>query len=56
MAAITADNSSDEEGEEVPIVLMPNIPLLKFHDAPNYFMSEPGITQQEYQKRIIARG
>ncbi|KAI4174982.1 MAG: hypothetical protein LQ343_002009 [Gyalolechia ehrenbergii] len=44
------------EEEELPIVLMPNIPRLKFHDDPFYFMSEPGITQQEYQKRVCARG
>ena len=45
-----------EEEEELPIALMPNIPRLKFHDAPYFFMSEPGITQQEYQKRIWATG
>lgn len=44
------------EEEELPFVLMPNIPRLKFHDDPFYFMSEPGITQQEYQKRVCARG
>ncbi|KAL8825824.1 MAG: hypothetical protein Q9170_007646 [Blastenia crenularia] len=44
------------EEEELPIALMPTIPRLKFHDAPFYFMSEPGITQQEYQKRVWARG
>ncbi|KAL8933562.1 MAG: hypothetical protein Q9216_006307 [Gyalolechia sp. 2 TL-2023] len=44
------------EEEELPIVLMPNIPRLKFHDDPFYFMSEPGITQQEYQKRVCERG
>lgn len=48
--------SSSHEEEEVPIVLIPNIPIIKFHNKPFYFMSEPGITQQEYQQRVIANG
>lgn len=55
MAAITTICEEEEE-EELPIALMPTIPRLKFHDAPYYFMSEPGITQQEYQKRVCAEG
>ncbi|KAI4260217.1 MAG: hypothetical protein L6R35_007439, partial [Caloplaca aegaea] len=54
---ITARPSSPHwEEEEVPIALMPIVPPLKFHGAPYYFMSEPGITQQEYQRRVIVRG
>ncbi|KAL8645057.1 MAG: hypothetical protein Q9210_006922 [Variospora velana] len=53
---IARPSSAHREEEEVPIALMPIIPPLKFHGAPYYFMSEPGITQQEYQRRVIARG
>ncbi|KAL8709626.1 MAG: hypothetical protein Q9220_005718 [cf. Caloplaca sp. 1 TL-2023] len=45
-----------EENEELPIALMPMLPRLKFHEAPFYFMSEPGMTQQEYQTKILKRG
>ncbi|KAL8946456.1 MAG: hypothetical protein Q9222_007148, partial [Ikaeria aurantiellina] len=44
------------EEEELPIALMPTLPRLKFHEAPFYFMSEPGMTQQEYQKKVLRRG
>lgn len=45
---------SEGQGDLVPLVLMPNLPPMKFHEAPYWFMSEPGITQQEFQKRVVA--
>ncbi|KAL8726887.1 MAG: hypothetical protein Q9181_005895 [Wetmoreana brouardii] len=44
------------EEEECPIAFIPNLPRLKFHGAPFYFMSEAGMTQQEYQKHVLANG
>lgn len=42
--------------EELPIALMPELPRLKFHGAPFYFMSEAGMAQQEYQQRVLELG
>ncbi|KAL8695550.1 MAG: hypothetical protein Q9224_003361 [Gallowayella concinna] len=44
------------EEEEYPIALFPTVPRLKFHDAPLYFMSESGLTQQEYQNKLLNKG
>ncbi|KAL8802152.1 MAG: hypothetical protein Q9182_004018 [Xanthomendoza sp. 2 TL-2023] len=44
------------EEEEHTIALIPTVPRLKFHEAPLYFMSESGLTQQEYQKRLLTTG
>ncbi|KAI4182925.1 MAG: hypothetical protein LQ346_006439 [Caloplaca aetnensis] len=47
------EEEHEEPGELVPLVFMPNLPPMKFHEAPYWFMSEPGITQQEFQKRVL---
>lgn len=44
------------EEEELPIALIPSVPRLKFHEAPLYFMSESGLTQQEYQNQVLMKG
>ncbi|KAL8924683.1 MAG: hypothetical protein Q9172_002585 [Xanthocarpia lactea] len=44
------------EEEEHPIALVPIVPRLKFHEAPLYFMSESGMTQQEYQNKLLMKG
>ncbi|KAL8807258.1 MAG: hypothetical protein Q9200_004734 [Gallowayella weberi] len=44
------------EEEEHPIALIPTVPRLKFHEAPLYFMSESGMTQQEYQHKLLTKG
>lgn len=44
------------EEEELPIALVPTVPRLKFHEAPLYFMSESGLTQQEYQNQVFMKG
>ncbi|KAL8649245.1 MAG: hypothetical protein Q9226_005659 [Calogaya cf. arnoldii] len=44
------------EEEELPIALIPTVPRLKFHEAPLYFMSESGLTQQEYQAQVLMKG
>ncbi|KAL8777836.1 MAG: hypothetical protein Q9213_007680 [Squamulea squamosa] len=44
------------EEEEHPIALVRTVPRLKFHEAPLYFMSESGMTQQEYQTKVLMKG
>ncbi|KAL8761582.1 MAG: hypothetical protein Q9203_007640 [Teloschistes exilis] len=41
--------------EEVPLALVPTVPAMKFHGSPFFYMSEPGMTQQEYQKHFLAK-
>lgn len=41
------------EEEELPIALVPTVPLLKYHDAPLHFMSQSGLSQQEYEQKIL---
>ncbi|KAI4244568.1 MAG: hypothetical protein LQ352_006772 [Teloschistes flavicans] len=41
--------------EEVPFVLVPTIPVMKFHGSPFFFMSESGMTQQEFQRNYLAK-
>ncbi|KAL8730953.1 MAG: hypothetical protein Q9166_003743 [cf. Caloplaca sp. 2 TL-2023] len=43
------------EEEVCPFAFVPTVPKLKFHEAPLYFMSESGMTQQEYQSKLLAR-
>lgn len=40
--------------QDIPIVLMQEIPKLKYHDKPLRFMSEPGITQAQYEHMILS--
>ena len=42
-----------EEGY-IPICYIPEIPKLKYHQAPMHFMSEPGMTQVEYERKAWA--
>ncbi|KAL8669816.1 MAG: hypothetical protein Q9168_005607 [Polycauliona sp. 1 TL-2023] len=48
--------TSTIEEQVVPIAYIPDLPRLKFHEAPLYFMSESGLTQQEYQHRVLTNG
>ncbi|KAL9577231.1 MAG: hypothetical protein Q9212_006497 [Teloschistes hypoglaucus] len=41
--------------EEVPFALVPTVPVMKFHGTPFFYMSESGMTQQEYQKNFLAK-
>ena len=42
------------EAEEFPFVLMPTVPAMKYHDEPLHFMSQPGLTQKEYEQTLFA--
>lgn len=43
------------EEEECPIVLMQDVPLPKYHSDPVRFVSESGVSQQEYEKIVWSR-
>ena len=43
-----------EDEEEVPLLLMPSFPTLKFHPKPLHFMSKPGISRMEYEQKIFS--
>ncbi|KAL8743681.1 MAG: hypothetical protein Q9190_003985 [Brigantiaea leucoxantha] len=43
-----------EDEEEVPLILMPSFPTLKFHPKPLHFMSKPGISRMEYEQKIFS--
>lgn len=42
------------EGEECPFVLMHTVPVMKYHEE-LHCLSEPGLTQQEYERAVWAR-
>ncbi len=44
------------EGEEleVPVLLIRDIPKMKYHEKPLHFMSEPGISQEDYEHMIFS--
>lgn len=39
---------------EVDFVLIRDIPKLKYHEKPLRFVSEPGIAQKEYERRVLS--
>ncbi|KAL8871708.1 MAG: hypothetical protein Q9174_002516 [Haloplaca sp. 1 TL-2023] len=49
----TSTNENTLYEEDMPVALVPNLPSLKFHSAPYFFMCEAGISQQEYQQRVL---
>lgn len=53
MEPIDEDN---ESSMEVPLMMVPPLPLLKYHDGPLHFLSQPQATQDEYERRIIRYG
>lgn len=38
---------------EVGFVLIREVPKIKFHEAPLRFISQPGISQKEYERRVL---
>ena len=52
--SMTDARSVTEEEEDVPMVLIQEIPKLKYHEEPLHFMSEPGITQEQYEHMILS--
>ena len=49
--AFALDTNTDME---VDFVLVRDIPKIKYHERPLRFLSEPGITQKEYQRRLLS--
>ena len=45
-----------DEVEEIdlPMVLIQDIPKMRYHEKPLHFMSEPGITQDQYEHMILS--
>lgn len=39
---------------EVPLVLIHEIPKMKYHASPLQFMSEPGISQAQYEQMVLS--
>ena len=52
--ATTNDTVEEAEEWEVPIVLMQEIPKIKYHASPLQFMSEPGVTQAQYEHMLLS--
>ena len=44
----------EAEDIDIPIVLIQDIPKMKYHEKPLRFMSEPGITQEQYEHMILS--
>ena len=42
------------EDIDIPMVLIQDIPKMKYHERPLHFMSEPGITQEQYEHMILS--
>ena len=38
---------------EVGFVLIREIPKIKYHEAPLRFISQPGISQKDYERRVL---
>lgn len=52
---VTMDHAVEEVEEwEVPLVLMQEIPKMRYHESPLQFMSEPGITQAQYEQMLLS--
>ena len=43
------------EEQECPIVLIRDVPARKTHESPVAFVSEPGVSQQEYEEMVWNR-
>lgn len=39
---------------EVPVLLIRDVPKMKYHEKPLHFMSEPGISQEDYEHMIFS--
>ena len=44
----------EQQHMDVNFVLIRDIPKLKYHSEPLRFVSEPGISQKEYERRVLA--
>lgn len=41
---------------DIPFALIPILPLPKYHEELLQFLSRPGMRQEEYERKILARG
>lgn len=48
------DNKMEAEELDIPILLIQDIPKMKYHEKPLHFMSEPGISQEQYEHMILS--
>ena len=53
VGAMEPINEDNESSMEVPLVMVPPLPLLKYHDGPLHFLSQPQATEGEYERRTI---
>ena len=44
----------EQQHMDVDFVLIRDIPKLKYHSEPLRFVSEPGISQKEYERRVLS--
>lgn len=50
------ETKMEVEELEVPVLLIQDIPKMKYHEKPLHFMSEPGISQEDYEHMIFSGG
>lgn len=50
------ETEMEVEELEVPVLLIQDIPKMKYHEKPLHFMSEPGISQEDYEHMILSGG
>jgi len=50
------ETKMEVEELDVPILLIRDIPKMKYHEKPLHFMSEPGISQEDYEHMILSGG
>ena len=43
------------EGDEYPIIFVQDVPPMRYHGAPLHFMSEAGMSQDEYKHAAITQ-
>ena len=55
MATIIDEMNLAVEGEDLRIALIPTVPLMKYHDAPLHFMSQPGLSQYDYEQKLLTK-
>ena len=49
----SAEKVASAESMEVDVVLIRDIPKLKYHEKPLRFISQPGISQEAYERNVL---
>lgn len=59
MTALTTSPSQTQlvrfEGSDYPIIFVQDVPPMRYHGPPLHFMSESGMSQQEYKHAAITQ-